>query len=88
MGMIFKHQLNGMNTFDLRQGSKVLHVGEQKGILHLWATVDKSAESKPLTFVVLPTGGNAPSDYTHIGSVQMSDGLVWHVFQTKNPAGE
>ena len=88
MGMIYKYQLTGTDTLNLREGSKALHVGEQDGKLFLWATVDNSAEPMPLTFVTIPTGANAPSDYTHIGTVQMSDGLVWHVFQTKNPIGE
>lgn len=88
MGLIYKYQLTGTDTIDLREGSKVLHVGEQNGKLYLWATVDLSAKLWPSTFVAIPTGENVPSDYPYIGTVQMKNGEVWHVFLTAKPVDD
>lgn len=85
MGMIYKYELTGTNTLQLREGSVVMHVGEQNGKLYLWATVDLDAKLRPLTFVVISTGSHVPSDFPHIGTVQMCDGIVVHVFLAKEP---
>lgn len=84
MSTIYKYQLTGTNTLNLGEGYKFLHVGEQNGEVYLWAAVDPMAEPLSVTFVIVGTGQNIPADYPHIGTVQMNNGLVWHIFHTKN----
>jgi hypothetical protein len=64
-------------------GAKFLSVGEQAGRLMLWALVTEEAHTLPVTVSVLGTGNPAShlSGYDKfVGSAQMSNGLVWHVF--------
>ena len=76
--------------------SRVLAVGEQDGELVLWAEnsltrtdfhtgekVLKSEDEKiEIEVLVIGTGWNYIENTAgiYIGTVQMSDGLVWHVF--------
>ena len=62
---------------------KPLHVGEQNGVLCLWARVDQEKESFPHRVRILGTGHVWPlglSAENYVGTVQMQSGLVWHVF--------
>lgn len=61
----------------------VLHVGEQFGSLYAWAMVNEHATKVNYKFFVLGTG--VPIDHMEMGckfagTVQMSSGLVWHIF--------
>ena len=76
--------------------TKIVHVGEQNGELMLWMenSLTKpdflTGEEKPrdeeekieLQVWALGTGWKYKEGQlgTHIGTVQMSDGLVWHMF--------
>ena len=63
-------------------GERVLSVGEQDGRLFVWALVDTDAEMMSVPFFVAGTGHqvNESSQWEFIDTVQMSNGLVWHVF--------
>jgi hypothetical protein len=58
-----------------------LAVAEQHGALYLWAEVDESAPIAQREFHIRGTGhplrGN---EGKYIGTVVMTGGLVWHVF--------
>lgn len=84
---IFKYLLEQdpttLQILEMPEGAKVLHVGEQFGGLYAWALVSPAATKVNYKFFVLGTG----IDCAHLemvssfaGSVQMSNGLVWHVF--------
>ena len=57
----------------------VVHVGEQFGGLCAWVLVDESQPAQA-SLVVRGTGDYAYAGEEHVGTAQMSDGLVWHVF--------
>ena len=64
---------------------KALHVGEQDGDLYLWAIMRKIGEHQKghIYLTILPTGLVMFDERIldqHIGTVQMKDGLVFHVF--------
>ena len=61
----------------------LLHVGEQNGVLTVWADVpDPEGPPVAWTFVVVWTGQSAPPIASrHIGTVQCHNGLVAHVYR-------
>ena len=67
--------------------NQFLKAGEQDGKLVLWAEnfLDESEPVDTISFVVIGTGWNyiktvSGSHLQYIDTVQMSDGLVWHIF--------
>lgn len=79
---ILKHRLPGMGgTIDLPNPCSIIHAGEQDGVLFIWTEVPRGAEDKkPTPFCVVPTGGYPPEGMLHCKTVQMQDGLVWHIY--------
>lgn len=60
---------------------RVLTVGEQNGKLMMWAVVDIDSPKRVHRVIVAGTGHRLPNDVNqYCGTVQMKDGLVWHVF--------
>jgi len=63
----------------------ILHFGNQRGVLTIWAQVNTEAVMFPKRFVVLGTGHTIPSNtmnLRYIGSAQFHDGmLVWHLYE-------
>jgi hypothetical protein len=56
-------------------------VGEQAGILCLWVAVPQDAPVNDHEIIIVGTGHVFdPEGLSFLGSVQMSNGLVWHVF--------
>ena len=85
--MIYKYLLEQdptrLQLVTMPTGARVLHVGEQYGDLYAWAMVVPDATPVNRKFFVLGTGtpiGHLEMDVKFAGSVQMSNGLVWHVF--------
>ena len=67
-------------------GRKPISVGEQNGKLFVWAEIDEHEELSMITwFYVIPTGFKElpDGDIEFIGTVQMSSGLVWHIYWDK-----
>lgn len=62
-------------------GTQILAVAEQEGQLVMWGLCNISAANETRIFAVVGTGNPAPGDGRHIGTVVMSYGLVWHVFE-------
>jgi hypothetical protein len=89
MKIIYKYKLpiEGNQTIDMPEGAVILHVGEQDRELCLWALVDIKAKLVPTNFQIYGTGHpvqqNADFLY-YLGTIQMSYGLVWHVFNAPN----
>jgi len=70
-------------SFDMPDGARILHAGEQHGQICVWALVDPSAPLKPRVIKVVGTGWLfTESNLTYIGTVTLEDGaLVFHVFE-------
>jgi len=69
-------------TIQVPTGAEWLHVGEQADELYVWALVDTKAPYETRTFTIVGTGWvEAAITGRHVGTVQMANGLVWHVFE-------
>lgn len=83
---IWKYELEAVEeqTFDI-SGPVPLSVGVQGGRhgekIVMWSVVDTMLRSQTVRVVIRGTGHDAyVHDGRHLGTVQMSDGLVFHVF--------
>ena len=78
---IYKYELALLPRQELRlpRGAKVVHVGAQGGALKLWAMVDPDKPREPVEFCVAGTGHDWPAGFRHLGTVEVTYGLVWHV---------
>lgn len=76
-------QMRDVVPIAMPANAKILHVAEQAGgALCLWALVDPAVERVQRLIRIAGTGHEieeAVRDH-HLGSVVMSYGLVWHVF--------
>ncbi|WP_297478303.1 hypothetical protein [Ferrovum sp.] len=72
-----------VNEFVLPEGSKVISAGCQNDTVMIWVLVPE-VYKKSHTFKVLSVGTGWQLDLDEgvefIGTVQMPDGLVWHIF--------
>jgi hypothetical protein len=60
----------------------LLTVGEQAGGLYVWALVDPNRRPRAVDIYIYGTGNPTSDDPgRYIGTCQMKDGLVWHVFE-------
>jgi len=63
------------------KGAKLLSVGVQMGDPVMWAMVDPDAETEHRQIAVVPTGHmHVPDNHAFVGTFQLPDGLVFHVF--------
>ncbi len=84
MQTIYKYPLKvaDIQTIKMPADARLLSVGDQGGVLTLWARVDTEAELVPTTFAIYGTGNpieTPESDEVYIGTTQMGP-FVWHVF--------
>ncbi len=79
---IYKYQLEAgcLNRIEMPADSYILNVGEQRGKVVLWAIVVPEKSKVIYEIGVIATGQNFGQYCAYIGTVQMSSGLVWHVF--------
>jgi len=64
--------------------ANIIHVGEQRSVLCLWAEVDtEEKEVDRRTFYMMRTGNLWPSvPVKHIGTVIKKEGrFVWHIYE-------
>ena len=64
-------------TQAMPEDAQVVHVGQQHGVVTVWALVDPDAPKHEVTLSVVATG--EPFDGYYLGTAQMPNGLVWHV---------
>ena len=65
----------------LSDEDNVVHVGEQDGVVTLWVEHVLNVPQVGRIFEVMVTGEQfAYPVASHVGSVQMPTGLVWHVY--------
>lgn len=74
-------------TVVLPKGYKILNVGEQQGTLTMWVMVNTDS---PTTECHIRIYGTCHSirqvmgyENIYLGTVMMSSGLVWHLFELK-----
>ena len=84
MRTIYKYNLwYGSNLISMPEGSKVLHVGDQDNTIRIW--IEHEIESSNLeverNFHVYETGAMRDDFGNHIGTVQLYDSGVWHVYE-------
>lgn len=66
----------------LPEGATILHVGEQDGMITLWAFADSTRTPEHRLFRIYGTGhAVAESAENHVATIQMRDGFVWHLFE-------
>lgn len=85
---IFKYTLaiTDHQTVSLPSGYKILSVGNQREELVLWALVPTTNVPHVAVLIWIHGTGNSilPGESEkYIGTVQMGNGLVWHVFEGK-----
>ncbi len=89
---IYKYALNEECTeIDLPYTSEVLSVGlqasegmEEKEVVYLWIKLNTELQLYKRYFVIYGTGhemNEEDNKHTFIGTVQMNNGLVWHIFE-------
>jgi len=87
MKTIFKYTLTGPSCEILMpKDAEILHVGEQHPHLVIWALVDKKYIEEQVTenrfFYIQATGEDFSDEgLSFVGTVQASNGLVWHIFE-------
>ena len=86
----YKLPLDDYVKIVMPKGAEIISVGEQEQELVIWAVVDSTAiEHRNKVFRIAGTGhplsrnlSNGPDEkLLFIGTVQHSNGLVWHVFE-------
>lgn len=85
--VIFRYELPvvGKQAVAMPRFAHVLHAGEQDGKLYVWAKVNPIESVVEREFLVANTGVDLPPDdaawpWWFVRTVQMSSGLVRHVF--------
>lgn len=84
MRTIWKYELGVADAIVmyLPQGAIILTVQNQDGRMTMWAEVLPDAPKERRIFVIRGTGHPMQGNETiYIGTVQMSYGLVWHVYE-------
>ena len=84
MKTIHKYALKpqGAQKVKMPEGAQILHAGEQEGSLFIWARVNTEHKPENRKIEVYGTGHEVNEfDLEHISTVQMSNGLVFHVFE-------
>lgn len=86
MKKIYKYQIIDMKVV-MKVGAKILCAHAQGENICLWALIDADEVLEERYFVIYQTGGSQTDileSNTYIDTVHMSDGLVWHVFESSN----
>jgi hypothetical protein len=78
---VWKYQIQRLpgQVIDMPGNAEPIHVAIQGGELTLWARVDPNEPVRARVVAVTGTGGNAPSEWLHVGTVFDGD-FVWHVW--------
>jgi hypothetical protein len=83
MNTIYKYHLPIQDEviLEVPELFRPLHVGEKEGELCLWALVDPATPSQQRLIFIYGTGHllHPTEMFNYIGSVVMSNNLVWHV---------
>lgn len=81
---VYKYPLDlkEYNDIEMPWGAKILSFQVQEGIPCIWALVDATHTKVNRRFRVAGTGHNIDDNIKEfIGTIQMPNGLVWHLFE-------
>ena len=82
---IWKYTISPKESLAMPKGAEVLTVQTQNGDICLWALVDPQNKLEERYFEVYGTGHDIYCDMgierKYIGTVQLNNGLVFHVFE-------
>lgn len=73
----------GKYTITIHKKSRLLCVGEQKGVITLWAEVDTDEILVTRKLTILGTGWELPENLIYLGTVFVGP-FVWHVYEDTN----
>jgi len=79
LSIIFKYPLPVSDN--LIPAGKPLHVGFQRGALHIWVEHENHMPDGEMSIAVLATGGSFAGDYLEYIGTAVSDEFVWHVYE-------
>lgn len=78
---ILKYPL-GREPIWMPRGAKALYVGEKDNDIFIWMLCDQSQPGEERAFLVLATNESfTPDLIKYIGTIQQSNGLVWHIWE-------
>lgn len=78
---IYKYKLTGTETtVELPVSSVPRYVGEQDGDLYVWVELYSNLTKKTVAFNVYGTGWPIDTNGKYLGTVQMKNNLVFHVY--------
>jgi len=85
MRTIHKYELSiidDIQEFNLTNSYSINHFGEQDGKLMMWADIRTESVDHLTKIQVIGTGHDI-GEYraSHLQTVQMSNGLVWHIYE-------
>lgn len=83
---VFKYHLGqypGRFAVTIPRGGKPVHVGEQDGNVLVWILVNPDHVRETIEFGIAATGQELTAGHQYFGTVQMANGLVWHVSHEK-----
>lgn len=80
--VVWKFTLSPWTAFvSMPVGAQIVHVGAQGADVCVWALCDPDAGKEPRYLAAVPTGAKVPGPADEfVGTVQMDDGLVFHIF--------
>lgn len=81
---IFKYILtiSSKQTIEIPRGFRILSVQNQNNNITLWCLIDDENGPTDVNFRIYATGQSCGmSVENYIGTVQMNNGLVWHIFK-------
>ena len=80
-----EHDATGRTTIAVPQGGVVRHVGEDRyewgNGKAIWIEVDPAVETVDRTFAIVATGRPVEEGMTFHGTIQMTNGTVWHIYE-------
>lgn len=86
--MIYKYTLAPYHDWrPMPEGAEILACGAQGDEIVVWAAVDPHAPEVDHPVAVVPTGWRIEDGWRHFGTVQMDDGLVFHVLTARENRG-
>lgn len=83
MKKIFKYAVPIDGMMILPEGTKVLTVQMQDGIMVLWAEVDPGASKRGKIFYLCQTGDDVPEYGNYISTTVSPGGIVWHIYEKR-----
>lgn len=86
--MIYKYVIDEPEdrvVFSMPKGAKILHVGNQREQICIWAKVDITCGMHDRAFYIVGTGHAMPVEAgEYIGTVHLFDSdFIWHIFEEK-----